>query len=152
MSIGALPVELISKICDYLDFQQLVALRLSCRELYKSSLQNFAGTYYRKIRFIVTSESLHELEELSKSNGLREHVQELWMIPIVFNGTEQTLGMISISSKSCRQVNGDELESRHAVHKAMLADNLNLLGSEAFSIRLREYSSIPRKATDDEPD
>lgn len=138
MSIAALPVELISKICNHLDFQQLVALRLSCRALYKNSLENFAGTFYRKIRFIVTSESLHELEELSKSNGLREHVQELWMIPIVFDGTEKPLGMISISSKSCRQVNGDELESRHAVHKAMLADNLKLLGSEAFSVRLRE--------------
>ncbi|OQE33232.1 hypothetical protein PENNAL_c0733G04306, partial [Penicillium nalgiovense] len=133
MSIAALPVELISKICNQLDFQQLVALRLSCRALYKNSLENFAGTFYRKIRFIVTSESLHELEELSKSNGLREHVQELWMIPTVFNGTEKPLGMVSISSKSCRQVNGDELERRHAIHKAMLTDNSNLLESEAFS-------------------
>ena len=138
MSIASLPVELISRICNQLDFQQLVALRLLCRVLYKNSLENFAKTSYRKIRFIVTSESLHELEELSKSNGLREHVQELWMIPIVFNGTEKPLGMVSISSKSCRQVNGDELESRHAIHKAMLTDNSNLLESEAFSIRLRE--------------
>jgi hypothetical protein len=138
MSIAALPVELISKICNHLDFQQLVALRLSCRALYKNSLENFAETFYRKIRFIVTSESLHELEELSKSNSLREHVQELWMIPIVFDGTEKPLGMVSISSKSCRQVNGHELESRYAVHKAMLADNSNLLESEAFSVRLRE--------------
>ena len=73
MSIAVLPVELISKICNHLDFQQLVALRLSCRVLYKNTLENFAA-FYRKIRFIVTSESLHELEELSKSNGLREHV------------------------------------------------------------------------------
>lgn len=80
----------------------------------------------------------NELEELSKSNGLREHVQELWMIPIVFDGTEKPLDMVTISSKSCRQVNGDELESRYAVHKAMLADNFNLLESEAFSVRLRE--------------
>ncbi|KAJ5661065.1 uncharacterized protein N7484_000437 [Penicillium longicatenatum] len=138
MFIAALPVELISKICNHLDFQQLVALRLSCRALYKSSLENFAKTFYRKIRFIVTSESLHELEELSKSNGLREHVQELWMIPTVFDGTEEPLGMVSISSKSCRQVNGDELENRYAVHKAMLADNSNLLESEALSVRLRE--------------
>jgi hypothetical protein len=138
MSIAALPVELISKICNHLDFQQLIALRLSCRALYKNTLENFAKAFYRKIRFIVTSESLHELEELSKSNGLREHVQELWMIPIVFDGTEMPLGMVSISSKSCRQVNGDELESRYAVHKAMLADNSNLLESEAFSVRLRE--------------
>lgn len=138
MSIAALPLELISKIFNYLDFQQSVALRSSCRALYKNSLENFARTYYRKIRFIVTSESLYELEELSKSNGLCEHVQELWMIPIVFDGTEKPLGMISISSKSCRQVNGDELGSRHAIHKAMLTDNLNLLGSEAFSVRLRE--------------
>jgi hypothetical protein len=60
------------------------------------------------------------------------------MIPTVFDGHEQRPGMISISSKSCRQVKGDDLESRHAVHKAMLADNLSLLGSEAFSVGLRE--------------
>ncbi|CAI7639624.1 unnamed protein product [Penicillium bialowiezense] len=138
MSIAALPVELISKICNHLDFPQLVALRLSCRALYKNSLENFAKTFYRKVRFIVTSESLRELEALSNSNGLREHVQELWMIPVVFDGAEGPLGMISISSKSCRQVKGDELESRRAVQKDMLADNRNLLESEAFSVRLRE--------------
>ncbi|KAJ5876467.1 uncharacterized protein N7529_002051 [Penicillium soppii] len=138
MSIAALPVELISKICDHLDYQELVALRLSCRALYTSSLENFAKTFYRKICFIATSESLHELEELSKSNGLREHVQELWMIPVVFDGDEGPLGMISISSKSCRQVKGDELESRRTVQKDMIADNRNLLESEAFSDRLRE--------------
>ncbi|CAG7946759.1 unnamed protein product [Penicillium nalgiovense] len=138
MSIAVLPVELISKICNYLDFQQLVAVRLSCRALYKNTLENFAKAFYRRIRFIVTSESLHELEELSKSNGLREHVQELWMIPIVFDGIENLPGMISISSKSCRQVKGDEQESRYAIQKVMLADNRNLLESEAFSVRLRE--------------
>jgi hypothetical protein len=98
MFIAALPVELISKICNHLDFQQLVALRLSCRALYKSSLENFAKTFYRKTRFIVTSESLHGLEELSKSNGLREYVQELWMIPTVFDGTKEPLGIVSILS------------------------------------------------------
>ncbi|OQD76232.1 hypothetical protein PENANT_c135G08544 [Penicillium antarcticum] len=138
MSIAALPVELISKICDHLDYQELVALRLSCRALYKSSLENFAKTFYRKICFIATSESLHELEKLSKSDGLREHVQELWMIPVVFDGAEGPLGMISISSKSCRQVKGDELESRRAVQKDMIADNRNVLEAEAFSDRLRE--------------
>ncbi|OQD72836.1 hypothetical protein PENANT_c223G02143 [Penicillium antarcticum] len=138
MSIAVLPVELISKICNHLDYQQLVALRLSCRALYQNSLENFGKTYFRKIRFIVTSEGLHELEALSKSNGLREHVQELWMIPVVFDGAEGSLGMISISSKSCRQVKGDELESRRAVQKDMLADNRNLLESETFSLRLRE--------------
>jgi hypothetical protein len=56
----------------------------------------------------------------------------------VFDGIENLPGMISISSKSCRQVKGDEQESRHAVQKAMLADNRNLLESEAFSVRLRE--------------
>ncbi|KAJ5785562.1 uncharacterized protein N7503_010774 [Penicillium pulvis] len=138
MSIASLPVELTSEICKHLDIQQWAALRLSCRALYEHSLENFAETYYKSIRFIVTSESLHELEKLSKSNGLREHVQELWMIPTVFSGTEEPIGMVSISSKSCRQVKGDELNTRHAVHKAMVADNSNLLESETFSVRLRE--------------
>lgn len=63
------------------------------------------------------------------------------MIPTVFGGTEKPLGMVSISSKSCRQVQGDELNTRHAVHKAMIADNSNLLESETFSVRLRECMS-----------
>ncbi|CAG7921966.1 unnamed protein product [Penicillium olsonii] len=139
MSIAALPVELISKICDHLNFQEWVALRLSCRALHKSSQEYFAKTFYRKICFIATSESLHELEALSNSNNLREHVQELWMIPVVFDGAEGPLGMVSISSKSCRQVKGDQLESRRAVQRDMIADNRNLLESEAFSLRLREF-------------
>lgn len=138
MSIAALPVALISKICNHLDFQQWAALRLSCRAVYKNSLEHFAETYYKKIRFIATSESLHELEELSESKGLREHVQELWMIPTVFGATKGPLGMLSTSSKSYRQARGHELESRFAVHKAMLADNSSLLESETFSVRLRE--------------
>ncbi|KAJ5525066.1 hypothetical protein N7494_011716 [Penicillium frequentans] len=138
MSIASLPVELISKICNHLDIQQWAALRLSCRAFYENSLEKFAETYYKSIRFIVTSESLHELEKISKSNGLREHVQELWMIPTVFSGTEHPIGMVSISSESCRQVKGDELDTRHIVHKAMIADNSNLLESGTFSVRLRE--------------
>ncbi|CAG8116733.1 unnamed protein product [Penicillium olsonii] len=138
MSIAALPVELLSKICVHLNFQEWVALRLSCRALHKSSQEYFAKTFYRKICYIATSESLHELEALSNSNDLREHVQELWMIPVVFDGAEGPLGMVSISSKSCRQVKGHELESRRAVQRDMIADNRNLLESEAFSLRLRE--------------
>ncbi|KAJ5087701.1 hypothetical protein N7456_011317 [Penicillium angulare] len=138
MSILSLPVKLVSKICNHLDLREWSDLRLSCRVLYERSLDDFAETYYKRIRFIVTSESLHELEELSKSNGLREHVQELWMIPTVFGGTPSFMGMVSISSKSCQQVRGDELKARHAVCEAMVADSSNLLESETFSIRLRK--------------
>ncbi len=60
------------------------------------------------------------------------------MIPIVFDSTEKPLGIVSISSKSCRQVNSNKLESRYAIYKSMLADNSDLLESEAFSVRLRE--------------
>lgn len=137
MTILSLPVELISQICNHLDIQQWFALRLSCRALYERSLEDFAENYYKKIRFIVSSESLHELEELSRSDGLREHVRELWMIPTVFGGTPNFMGMVSVSSKSCQQVKGEELKARYAVHEAMVADNSNLLGLETFSIRLR---------------
>ena len=90
MSIEFLPVELVSKVCSHLNFQQKIALRLSCRALYENSLEHFARTHYQRILFILTSESLHELEDLTKSKGLREYVQELWMIPTVFEGTEKS--------------------------------------------------------------
>jgi hypothetical protein len=63
------------------------------------------------------------------------------MIPSIFEGSEanyaSAMFQFAVSSKSCRSVEGDELQSRFATYKALSADNSSLLKSEALSARLR---------------
>ncbi|KAJ5660139.1 hypothetical protein N7507_006590 [Penicillium longicatenatum] len=141
MSITALPVELMSKVCSYLQPSEWQELRLSCRTLYKSSFAGFTGCFFERIHFIVTSDSLGELEALAETDGIRERVHELWMIPSVFDGShaasEHAIFEFAVSSKSCQPVSGDELKARFSTYKALVADNSSLLESETFSTRLR---------------
>nr|UXX61849.1 hypothetical protein FAC4N16_22 [Penicillium fuscum] len=104
---------------------------------------NIPSRYLKSIRFIVTSDSLRELEVLAATDGIRERVQELWMIPSVFEGSnakgESFMSEFALSSKSCRPVSGDELKARLLIYKALVADSSSLLKSEAFSKRLRKF-------------
>ncbi|KAJ5539449.1 hypothetical protein N7513_007781 [Penicillium frequentans] len=140
MSITALPVELMSKVCSHLQPSEWQELRLSCRTFYKSSFAEFTARFFEKIHFIVTSDSLGELEALAKTDGIRERVHELWMIPSVFDGShaanEHAISEFAVSSKSCQPVSGDELKARFSTYKALVADNSSLLESETFSTRL----------------
>jgi hypothetical protein len=45
--------------------------------------------------------------------------------------------ILAISPKSCQPDEGDELEAGYAIYQAIVANSSNLLGSEAFSTRLR---------------
>lgn len=103
MSITVLPVELISKVCSHLQPSEWQELRLSCRTLYKSSFAEFTARFFERIHFIVTSDSLRELEALAKTDGIRERVHELWMIPSVFDGShaanEHAISEFAVSSK-----------------------------------------------------
>ncbi|KAJ5628471.1 hypothetical protein N7490_010699 [Penicillium lividum] len=141
MSIAALPVEVILEVCGHLQLSEWQDLRLSCRALYRSSLAGFASRFCKKIHFIVTSDSLGELECLAETDGYREQVHELWMIPSVFDGShaasEHDISEFAVSSKNCRPVSGDELKARFSTYKALVADNSGLLESETFSTRLR---------------
>ncbi|KAJ6071009.1 hypothetical protein N7467_012328 [Penicillium canescens] len=140
MSITCLPVELISNICGHLQLFERQALRLSCHALYEISSEEFFDQYFKKICFIATSGSLCELEALAQSDAICGRVQELWMIPTVFEGlhnrTENNLFHLAVSSKSCQPVEGEELKTRYAIYKDMVADNTDLLKSEACGTRL----------------
>ncbi|KAJ5792461.1 uncharacterized protein N7503_008439 [Penicillium pulvis] len=141
MSITDLPVELLSKVCSHLQPSEWQELRLSCRTLYKSSFAEFTACFFERIHFIVTSDSLGELEALARIDGIRERVHELWMIPSVFDGShaadEHAISEFAVSSKSCQSVSGEELKARFSTYKALVADNSSLLESETFSTRLR---------------
>lgn len=140
MSITSLPVEVMSIICSHLQLLERKMLRLSCRTLCRMSSEDFFDRYFESIYFIVTSDSLSRLEDLAQSDDIRKRVQELWMIPTVFEGLhnldESNMRELRVSAKSCHPIDGDELKARCKTYKAMVADSSNLLNSDAFSARL----------------
>lgn len=82
-------MELVREICSYLQLSELQALRLTNHKLYQQSLDTFSERYFKSIRFIATSDGLRNLEEIAKVQFVRERVQELWMIPTIFEGTNR---------------------------------------------------------------
>ncbi|KAJ5965460.1 hypothetical protein N7481_012174 [Penicillium waksmanii] len=143
MSITTLPVELVTRVCSYLERPEWAALRLTCTWLYFSSLDAFTDRYFRSIRFIATSDSLRELEDLASNKTIQASVRKLWMVPTVFEGRHNIeppafeTSHYAMSSKYDRQLEGKELEARYAIYQATVADNRALLGSEDFSTRLQ---------------
>lgn len=140
MSITSLPAEVMSIICSHLQLFERKMLRLSCCSLCRTSSEDFFDRYFKRIYFIVTSDSLSRLEDLAQSYDIRKRVQELWMIPTVFeclhNLDENYMREFRVSSKSCQPVHGDELKARYNTYKAIVGDSSNLLNSDAFSARL----------------
>ncbi|PYH73212.1 F-box protein [Aspergillus vadensis CBS 113365] len=76
MSIACLPIELVRKICTYLQLPAWCALRLTCRSLYNITLDSFRRVF-RSISVLCTSGGLCQLYELSMHEGIRQHVEEL---------------------------------------------------------------------------
>jgi hypothetical protein len=98
------------------------------------------------MRFIATSSGLRELEDISKSDTFLDRVQELWMIPIVFEGfyemdkDEFAHSSYAVSTKGSKPANDDDddkLTPRYAAYQAIVADHLDVLGSATFVDRLR---------------
>ncbi|KAJ5396653.1 hypothetical protein N7509_004766 [Penicillium cosmopolitanum] len=144
MSITTLPVELVTRVCSYLELPGWAALRLTCTWLYFSSSDAFTDRYFTSIRFIATSDSLRELEALALSKTIQASVRKLWMIPTLFEGRHHIeppafeTCHFAISSKYDRQLEGKELNARYAIYQATVADHCAILGSKDFSIRLQK--------------
>lgn len=143
MSLTSLPIELVNKICRYLEPPEWAALRLSCRSLYAKSLDAYADRYFNSICFIATSEGIRELEELAKNDTFSTHVRQLWMIPTVFEGRHdleledskfRTSGYSERSNPLSRHE--DELRACYSIYQTIKADNQALLESSTFSARL----------------
>ena len=140
MSITSLLVEVMSTVCSFLQLSEWRALRLSCRAIHRISLEGLCIRYLKSICFIGTSDSLGELEALAETDGIRERVQELWMIPSVFDGShaesESAISEFAVLSRSCRPVSNDELKVRLSTYKGLVTENSGLQESGAFSTRL----------------
>jgi hypothetical protein len=84
MSLPILPTELINRICSYLKPGNVTSLRLSCNALLQKSQECFGDDHFKTIWMIVTSDSLRQLQEIAAHDYFRTRVQELIMLPVLF--------------------------------------------------------------------
>lgn len=76
-SICRLPFELIESISTSLEPTDLLSLRLTCKILYGKTLDFFGSRCLQTVRTDLSPSSIGELEELSKHDQLKHHVQRL---------------------------------------------------------------------------
>ncbi|KAJ5742573.1 uncharacterized protein N7511_011305 [Penicillium nucicola] len=86
MSITSLPPELLTHICQNLEPQEWGALRITCHGIHRDTLEAYATRYFRTFSVLLTREGLDRLEEIAASETLRCWVQEIWIIPNLFEG------------------------------------------------------------------
>ncbi|KAL9619923.1 MAG: hypothetical protein Q9160_005480 [Pyrenula sp. 1 TL-2023] len=76
-AITKLPTEVIQCIAHNADPSVLLSLRLTCRTLSSQIARCFARVWFASTRADLTPKSLQKLQDISQSNHLREHVEEL---------------------------------------------------------------------------
>ncbi|KAJ5876412.1 uncharacterized protein N7529_001996 [Penicillium soppii] len=86
MSITSLPLELLTRICEYLEPQDWGALRITCRQIHGNTLEAYTTRYFKRISLLLTREGLDRLDNISTSKTLRGSVEEIWIIPNLFEG------------------------------------------------------------------
>ncbi|KAJ5771681.1 hypothetical protein N7520_002210 [Penicillium odoratum] len=84
MSITSLPLELLNFICEYLEPQDWGALRITCRHIHGNTLEAYTTRYFKRISLLLTREGLDRLEHIASSKTLRGSVEEIWIIPNLF--------------------------------------------------------------------
>ncbi|KAJ5267539.1 hypothetical protein N7478_010347 [Penicillium angulare] len=89
MSITNLPLEILSHLCEYLEPQEWGALRITCHQIHRKTLEAYSTRYFRSLSLLLTHEGLSRLEEVAESEALRGSVQEIWIIPNLFEGWPQ---------------------------------------------------------------
>lgn len=145
MSITKLPVELLTRVCEYLEPQDRTALRVTCHHIHNLTLETFT-TNFKKISVLLTREGLECLEGIAASENLRGSVQEICVVPNLFDGwplldraaftNSELMNMpidiqLNITPEKLNVFNA-ELETRFAVYEAALADHRAILDSSAL--------------------
>ncbi|KAJ5770382.1 uncharacterized protein N7511_002433 [Penicillium nucicola] len=156
MSITDLPLELLAGICEHLQPQEWGALRISCRKIYDNTLEAYATRYFKKITLLLTREGLDRLEHVAASESLRGSVEEIWIIPNLFDHWAN-LGKASFTKVDNRkylltlgrhptteehnEVQA-ELEALFAVYEATMAEHRAIVESPGLLDRLEKC--LPR--------
>ena len=76
-----LPPELIASTFSYLDNGDFFAARASVRHLERSSFSTFGKRFFRKKGYMITTDSLDVLQNVSSHKELRSYVQHVWFNP-----------------------------------------------------------------------
>lgn len=148
MSFTALPLELFALICGHLDRSDWLALRITCRAALNKTLEVFAKRYYTSLRLLLTTESLRRLERIAANDTLRLFVQELWIVPTLFQGRDRmTYSEFSCSvfgnrARDERKWDEAELKARYAAFRAIEEDHRAILKSSGLRDTLEKC--IPR--------
>ncbi|KAJ5272396.1 hypothetical protein N7478_007521 [Penicillium angulare] len=85
MSITDLPLELLTRICEHVEPQEWGALRITCRQIYDHTLEAYATRYFKRVTLLLTREGLDRLEHVASSEIFRRSVEEIWIIPNLFD-------------------------------------------------------------------
>ncbi|KAJ6028513.1 hypothetical protein N7540_004089 [Penicillium herquei] len=124
MSLTNLPTELLSQICGYLEPSECCALRITCQILHAKSREAFASRFFKSICMLVSQDGLNGLEQFATNEFIRTHVEELLVVPVLFEA-ESTMDL------------GNFLETRHKVqdyeqYQSEVAEHRRIIDSGAF--------------------
>jgi hypothetical protein len=76
-----LPPELIASTFSYLDDGDFFSARASVRHLERASFSTFGKRFFRKKGYMITTDSLDVLQNVSSHKELRSYVQHVWFNP-----------------------------------------------------------------------
>ncbi|GLA67265.1 hypothetical protein AtubIFM55763_010616 [Aspergillus tubingensis] len=151
MSISSLPLEILTHICEYLEPQEWGALRITCHQMHRNTLEAYATRFFKSLSLVLTREGLDHLQEVAASETLRRWVQEIWIIPNLFEGWPQkdkeTYKYLGLAGRRQRRIlrmmrgekeeptstNAEaELDALFTAYEVTLAEHRAILGSELF--------------------
>ncbi|KAJ5634465.1 hypothetical protein N7528_002307 [Penicillium herquei] len=151
MSITNLPTELLHQICGYLEPAEWGALRLTCQILHTKSREAFADRFFKSICMIISQDGLNGLEQFTKNEFIRTHVQELLVVPVLFEAeNSMTHGRFIGSAHALQdyeQYQEEVAEHRHILDSGVFEDtitrcvaqfeNLTMIGLQSLTMAYR---------------
>jgi len=121
-----LPPELISSIVAYLCPEDVFTLRLANGQLERASFAHFGFRFFRKKGYMITSPSLHVLQQVASHSELRKYVQHVWFNPDCFT---------FVYMDRCHEI-GTEVEVRRRMaYTESTTDHRNLLSNGATNLQ-----------------
>lgn len=99
-NLQALAAELHIEIAEYLENQDIIALRQVCRVLAKNSLDIFAERFFSFRRHALTTHSLQALRDISRTRVLARHVRTVELVAIGVHRYEGGLSERAATAKS----------------------------------------------------
>ena len=81
-NLGALPVELITEIAEYVGVKELIALRLVCNHVSASCIEPYAKRIMRNREHLYTCHSLRALVDMTSNPLFAKHVESIVILSV----------------------------------------------------------------------